>query len=189
MIRNLQYPFRSTAIADLRIGQLVSVSGVIWTGRDRFHKFLFEGGKPPVNMAQGALYHCGPVVLKKDKTWIVRAAGPTTSIRHEFYMPRIIEWYRPRVVIGKGGMGDGTREACKRFGCVYLQAVGGAAALIARSVQEVSNVYMLNEFGPAEAVWEFKVRGLMAIVSIDTRGRSLHGKVRNSSRRIMMDLL
>jgi fumarate hydratase class I len=176
-------------VGDLRIGQLVSVSGCVWTGRDRLHKFVFDGGKPPVNFAQGAIYHCGPVVLKRERGWVVKAAGPTTSIRHEAYMPRIIELYRPRVIIGKGGMGDATRQACRRYGCVYLQAVGGAASLIAKCVEEVSGVYMLGEFGPAEAMWEFKVRNLVAIVTIDTRGRSLHGNVRNSSRRALMDLL
>jgi len=168
---------------------MVSVSGLVFTGRDRVHRYLSEGGRCPVSLRDGAIYHCGPVVLGKKGGWVVRAAGPTTSARQESYMSRIIEKHHVRVIIGKGGMDNGTRNACARFGCVYLQAVGGAAAAMAERVEKVVDVHFLDEFGPAEAVWEFIVRDLRAVVAIDTGGRSLHRKVKTASKKALRGVM
>lgn len=187
--RVLEYPFTAEKLSTLKVGDRVVVSGRIFTGRDRLHKFLYDGGTPPVELKDSAIYHCGPVVIGTPGAWVVRAAGPTTSAREEPYLPRILEKYGVRVVIGKGTLGPAMQEACLRRGAVYLHAVGGAAQVLAESVEKVCAVYFEEEFGPAEAMWELLVEGFPAIVAIDPRGRSLCRRVHDSSRRQLRALL
>lgn len=189
MRRELQHPFTASKVADLKIGDKVLVSGTVFTGRDRFHRYLAEGGACPVNLTDGAIYHCGPVVVREGGAWSVRAAGPTTSLRQEPYTAKVLDRHRVRVIIGKGGMGEETRRACARHGCVYLQAVGGAASVIADCVKKVGDVYFLKEFGSTEAMWELSVQNLEAVVAIDGRGRALHDRVRAASKRALKRLL
>jgi fumarate hydratase class I len=188
-VKEIAYPFTAAKISELRTGDHVSLAGRVFTGRDRLHKHLFEGGASPIRLKDGALYHCGPVMIRTEGGWAVRAAGPTTSIRQEPYMARIIEQHRVRVIIGKGGMGEATRKACTRHGCVYLQAVGGAATLLAEHVDEVVGVHFLKEFGAADALWELVVSNFRAIVAIDAHGRSLHKRVKTVSRRVLTGVL
>jgi fumarate hydratase subunit beta len=185
----LQYPFTAEQVSPLRAGQFVLVSGMVYTARDRLHKFLFEGGKSPVDLKGGALYHCGPVVVRKEGHWLVRAAGPTTSLREEPYLPRIIKDHGVRVVIGKGSMGRVTENACAEGGCVYLHAVGGAAQVLADKVVAVQNVFFGREFGLTEAMWVLELKDFPAIVAIDTHGRSLLRRVQNVSRRVLRKLM
>lgn len=189
MSTTIEYPFTIEKVRNLKLGEQVSLSGRIVTGRDRVHKFLAEGGKCPVDLKNGALFHCGPAIVRRDGMWIVRAAGPTTSMREEPYMPGIIEECRLRVVIGKGGMGPGTRKACVKFGCVYLEAVGGAAQVLNESIERVTNVHFKREFGVAEAMWEFEVKDFPAVVAIDVQGKALHKRVQISSRRMLRKIL
>jgi fumarate hydratase class I len=126
-------PYTEENVRALKIGDMVHVTGVVYTGRDAVHKYLHEGGKPPVAFENQMIYHCGPVVIKEKGKWVVKAAGPTTSIREEPYQAHLIEKYKLRAVIGKGGMGPKTLEACATFGCVYLHAVGGAAQVLAEA--------------------------------------------------------
>ncbi|MCX8090408.1 MAG: fumarate hydratase C-terminal domain-containing protein [Verrucomicrobiae bacterium] len=184
MIR-LQAPFTEEKIRALHVGDEVLLSGVIFTGRDAVHKYLYEGGQlpPGVNLRDGILYHCGPVVLQQpDGSWKAIAAGPTTSIREEPYQAKIIREFGLRGVIGKGGMGDKTLAACKEFGCVYLHAVGGAAQVLAECIKRVRNVYLLEKFGAPEAIWEFEVEDFPAVVTMDAHGRSLHQEIFERSR-------
>ena len=185
----LTYPFTEAAVRALSAGDAVRVSGRVCTGRDRLHKHLAEGGACPVDLRDGALFHCGPVVVSKgagglstsSASWHVVAAGPTTSAREEPYMARVIERFGVRVIIGKGGMGAATQEACARFGCVYLQAAGGAAALLAQQVKRVEGVHFLEAFGATEALWELDVEGVETVVGMDAHGRSLYDEVRDAS--------
>jgi len=104
----LTAPFAESKIRALEVGDPVEITGVLFTGRDAVHKYLAQGGALPsgVNLRDGILYHCGPVVLKDEHgQWKVVAAGPTTSIREEPYQAQIIEQFGLRGVIGKGGMG------------------------------------------------------------------------------------
>lgn len=187
--RPLKFPFTADQVLGLEAGQFVSISGLLYTARDRFHKFLFDGGKSPVNLKDGGIYHCGPVTLRQDGNWVVRAAGPTTSAREEPYLPRILKQHGVRVVIGKGTMGPATEAACAESGCVYLHAVGGAAQVLGQRVTAVKGVHLLREFGLAEAVWELEVQEFPAIVAIDTRGRSLFRRVQLGSRRVLKRLI
>ena len=152
MPRRLSLPLSVADVRALRAGDEVALTGLLHTGRDRFHKFLGEGNPAPVDLRGGAVFHCGPVVVRDEAAggWRVVAAGPTTSSREEPYMPGIIAREGLRAVVGKGGMGPATAAACRDFGCVYLQAVGGAAALLARCVRRVAAVHFLDEFGATD---------------------------------------
>ena len=186
----LTYPFSETAVRALKAGDAVSVNGRIRTGRDRFHKYFADGGKLPCDFRDGALFHCGPVVVRGDDgAWRIVAAGPTTSSREEPYMAGIIRREGLRALIGKGGMGKATIDACRECGCAYLQAVGGAAALLARAVKRVADVHFLEEFGATEACWSLEVEALPAIVGIDSTGRSLFEEVKAASRTALEGLL
>jgi len=176
----LRTPLEESAVRSLKVGDEVTISGRLFTGRDAVHKYLHEGGKLPagVNLKDGILYHCGPVVIKDEQgNWRCVAAGPTTSIREEPYQGQIIRDFGLRGVIGKGGMAEKTLEACKAHGCVYLHAIGGAAQVLAECIKRVSNVYLMEEFGAPEAIWEFEVAGFPAVVTMDAHGNSLHKEV------------
>ena len=177
---NLTFPFTEEKIRALKVGDEVLISGIVFTGRDAVHKYLHEGGAlpPEVKLRDGIIYHCGPVMMKQDDgSWKCTAAGPTTSIREEPYQGQIIHDFGVRGVIGKGGMGDRTVEACKEKGCVYLHAVGGAAQVLADCVKQVRNVYMMKEFGAPEAIWELEILDFPAVVTIDAHGHSLHKEI------------
>jgi fumarate hydratase subunit beta len=180
----LTLPFTEEKIRSLKVGDEVSISGVLYTGRDVVHKYLHEGGALPdgVSFENGIIYHCGPVVLKDENgDWKVTAAGPTTSIREEPYQAEIIEKFGVRGVIGKGGMGPKTLAACKDHGCVYFHGIGGAAQVLAECITKVRNVYMLEEFGSPEAIWELAINAFPVVVTMDSHGNSLHDEVRAAS--------
>ena len=110
------------------------------------------------------------------------AAGPTTSIREEPYQHEVIQKFDIKAVIGKGGMGNKTLKACQDHGSVYLHAIGGAAQVYALTVKSVDSVH-LRELGSPEAVWEFKVEGFPAVVTMDSHGNSLHDVVEKVSQK------
>lgn len=178
----LKYPYDEKSIRALKAGDAVSITGIIHTGRDKFHKYFADGGKINVDFKDGALFHCGPVVVKNDGEWKVVAAGPTTSVRENPYEPKFIADSGVRIIIGKGGMDKVTLEAMRKYGCVYIQAVGGAAAISAASVKRVQGVDFLDEFGAAEACWHFEVEGFRGVVAMDTNGTSLFERVESLSR-------
>lgn len=179
----LRYPFDEKSVRALRCGDAVRISGRVFTGRDRVHKFLFEGGDPGVDFRGGAIFHCGPIMLRKeDGSWGVVAAGPTTSIREEPYMADVIRRHGLRLVLGKGGMGRGTAEALRECGCAYVQIVGGAAAALASCVSHVGNPRFLGEFGATEAIWPLEVENLEGIVGMDSVGGDLFRDIAESSR-------
>jgi len=176
----LTTPVSEEAIRTLKVGDEVVISGTVFTGRDAVHKYLHEGGTlpPGVDFKGGILYHCGPVVIKDERgDWKCVAAGPTTSIREEPYQWQVIRDFGLRGVIGKGGMGNRTLEACKTEGCVYLHAIGGAAQVLAECIKKVRNVYLMEKFGAPEAIWEFEVVDFPVVVTMDAHGRSLHSEV------------
>lgn len=187
---HLHLPVSEADVRGLGLGDPVALSGLVYTGRDRLHKHLHEGGTPPVALTDGALYHCGPVVVPQEGGgWRVVAAGPTTSQREDPYMPGIIRRFGLRVILGKGGMGPATQEACRDHGCVYVQVAGGAAASLARCITEVRRFWFLEEFGATEAMWELRVERLEGIVGIDARGVSLFSQVERDSRQALDRLL
>ncbi|HEX4348099.1 MAG TPA: FumA C-terminus/TtdB family hydratase beta subunit [Vicinamibacterales bacterium] len=176
---SLRAPLAESDVRALRVGDVVLVSGRMFTGRDAVHSHLMKH-EPPADLRGSVLYHCGPVVMKDGDTWRVTAAGPTTSIREEPYQGEIIKRYGVRVVIGKGGMGAKTLAALEEHGAVYLNAIGGAAQFYARSIKAVDDVSLL-EFGTPEAMWHLTVQDFPAIVTMDAHGNSLHRDVEKSS--------
>ena len=184
----LTTPITEEQIRELKVGDEVGLSGVIFTGRDAVHKYLHEGGELPddVSLEGGVIYHCGPVVVKDEGgEWQVVAAGPTTSIREEPYQGDIMKKFGLRGVIGKGGMGPKTLAACGEHGCVYLHAIGGAAQVLAECITKVRNVYFLEKFGSPEAIWELEVDRFPAVVTMDSHGRSLHAEVAEASQAVL----
>ena len=185
----LQAPITDEQIRALNVGDVVLISGRMFTGRDAVHAHLMKH-EPPVDLSGGVLYHCGPVVAKEptpgspkpsgEGGWTVTAAGPTTSIREEPYQAEIIRRYGIRVVIGKGGMGPKTLAGLEESGAVYLNAVGGAAQFYARCIDRVTGVSLL-EFGTPEAMWHLEVTDFPAIVTMDAHGNSLHKEIEAAS--------
>jgi fumarate hydratase class I len=169
------------AVRALKVGDVVLISGLMFTGRDAVHSYLMKHD-PPVDLSGSILYHCGPVVVKDGDVWRVTAAGPTTSIREEPYQGEIIKRYGVRAVIGKGGMGAKTLAALKEHGAVYLNAIGGAAQFYARTISSVDGVSLL-EFGTPEAMWHLSVKDFPAIVTMDAHGNSLHSEIEQESGR------
>ncbi len=191
MPTELQLPISESAVRALKTGDVVALSGRIVTGRDAAHAFLVEHDRPEYReLLEGSfIYHCGPVVNRTSDGWEFVSAGPTTSIREEPYQDLVIERYGLRGVIGKGGMGARTLAACRKFGAVYLHAIGGAGAVIADSVRRVVEVRMLEEFGVPEAFWVIDVERLPAIVTMDSHGKSLHDTVLERSGEALSKLL
>ncbi len=191
----LEAPFTEDKIRKLKVGDMVEITGKLFTGRDEVHKYMHEGGKIPVSLKDQIIYHCGPVVIpvkskdKKGPKWKVTAAGPTTSSREEPYQAEIIKEHGLRAVIGKGGMGDKTKKACQEYGCVYLHAVGGAAQVLAEVILNVDNVHMLEKFGSPEAIWELSVKDFPVVVTIDAHGQSLHSQIQDESQKKLASLL
>lgn len=195
-MRKLTVPISEDQIRELTVGEPVSLSGIISTGRDAAHKYMIDNfiktnGQPPESekdlytklksiLGDGVIYHCGPVVQQENGVWRFVAAGPTTSIREEPYQADVIEHFKLRAVIGKGGMGPKTLQACQDSGAVYLHAIGGAASLIAQSVKEVIAVHKMD-FGVPEAFWVIRVVDFPAVVTMDSHGNSLHKQIKAQS--------
>jgi fumarate hydratase class I len=177
--KRLQAPVTEQQIRELKVGDVVVISGDMYTGRDAVHSYLMKHDSP-VNLQGSVLYHCGPVVLKSNGNYRITAAGPTTSIREEPYQGEIIKRYGVRAVIGKGGMGKRTLDAMEEAGAVYLNAIGGAAQYYARCIEQVLDVNLL-EFGIPEAMWHLRVKEFPAIVTMDSHGNSLHADVEKAS--------
>jgi len=201
----LKTPVSDEDIRLLKVGDSVTLSGVMVTGRDAAHKWLndnfvhpkgsvktedqaiYEALKPILD--GGIIYHCGPVVSGlQTREYKFVAAGPTTSIREEPYQGDIMRHFNMRGVVGKGGMGSKTLQACQDVPEVYFHAIGGAASLIAKSVKEVLGVYKL-EFGVPEAIWVIRVEDFPVAVTMDAYGSSLHESVRNSSKTVLEKLI
>nr|HDO80904.1 fumarate hydratase [Candidatus Bathyarchaeota archaeon] len=182
----LSTPISEEDVRRLKVGDEIYVTGLMVTARDEAHKraleLLEQGGKLPVDLEGLVLYHCGPVVKKKGEGWTVIAAGPTTSARLEMFEPSFIEKFKVRVIVGKGGMGDKTAEACRKHGCVYTAFTGGAALIASSAIKRVVGVEWLD-LGVPEALWIFEVERFgPLIVTIDTSGENLFRNVMSQAR-------
>ncbi|MFH0992488.1 MAG: FumA C-terminus/TtdB family hydratase beta subunit [bacterium] len=176
----LTTPLSEEQVRALNVGDVLLLNGMLHMGRDVLHHHLMTHDSP-VDLNGGAIYHCGPVSLKQpDGTWIMNAAGPTTSIREEPYQGDIIRKFNVRAVIGKGGMGAKTLAALNEVGSVYLSAIGGAAQYYTACIEQVTGVDFI-EFGVPEAMWHIRVKDFPVIVTMDSHGKSLHADVEKSS--------
>ena len=175
-------PISEEEIRKLRVNDVLYVSGTMFTARDQAHKRAleyFKQGKPlPLRLEGLAVFHCGPIVKKKEDRWTIVAAGPTTSTRMEIFEDEFIKNFRVRVIIGKGGMGKRTTEAMAKYGAVYGAFTGGAAILAAKAIKNVRTVEWLD-LGMPEAMWILEVEefGPLAI-AIDSHGNNLFEDVK-----------
>ncbi len=169
----------------MRCGDEVLLSGTIFTGRDAFHKKLCSMRKAPSFLPEGsAIYHCGPIAkFAADGRIGLMAAGPTTSWRMGLYATEMVKRFKTGLFIGKGGMGGGFPAACIEHGAVYLSFPGGCAQSACGYIREVRNCFFLDEFGPAEAVYEIIVERMPLIATIDSHGGNLHERIRKESKK------
>ncbi len=204
-MKELTIPISVEEIKKLHTGDSVALTGIMVTGRDAVHKWMidtfirktrepqgddlevYEAIKPILK--ESLIYHCGPVVAGMESgDYKFVAAGPTTSIREEPYQSEVMHHFELRGVIGKGGMGAKTLQACQDVPAAYFHAIGGAATLIADSVEKVIGVYKLD-FGVPEAIWVLQVKDFPVVVTMDTHGKSLHAEVEESSQKRLKELL
>jgi len=174
---HLKLPLSDDDIKKLHIGDVVYISGRIFTARDEAHHMMLEAGKGDLsfNPSDMGVYHCGPLMKKVNGVWHVVSAGPTTSSRMEIFEDKFIEKFGVNLLIGKGGMGERTKKALQSYTGVYTAYTGGAGALAADKVVEVSDVFWLDELGMPEAVWIFKVKDFgPLIVAMDSYGDSIY---------------
>jgi len=204
-MREVTIPISDEVIRELKVGDPVALSGLMLTGRDSVHKWMIDTFIKKTREPQGddletyeaikplldgsIIYHCGPVVSGLDTgDYKFVAAGPTTSIREEPYQGDVMRHFNLKGVIGKGGMGTKTLAACQEVPGVYFHAVGGAASLIAQSVQKVHGVYKMD-FGVPEAMWVIEVKEFPVVVTMDAHGNSLHAEVEEKSQGVLEGLL
>jgi fumarate hydratase subunit beta len=204
-MQQINLPMSDEIVRGLRVGEPVLLSGIMLTGRDTVHKWMIDTFIKKTRPAQGddqevynailplleggVIYHCGPVVAGLDTgDYRFVAAGPTTSIREEPYQGDVMRHFKIKGVIGKGGMGPKTLAACQEVPGTYLHAVGGAASLIAQTVERVLGVYKL-EFGVPEAMWVIQVKDFPVVVTMDSHGGSLHAEIEAKSAKVLEGLL
>ena len=179
-MHRLNLPLTAKDIASLKVGDEVSLTGVIYTARDRAHQYLLEEDFDRIK--GGVIYHCGPIV----KNGKIVAAGPTTSARMNGFTPAVINKYGVKAIIGRGGMNNDVIDALKG-NAVYLTAIGGAAVLYADTMKLLNT--FKEELGMPEAIYEIEVKDFPAIVAIDSFGSSLYQDVNGSSKLKLESLL
>ena len=171
----LTTPIRDEDLEDLRIGDVVYLTGHIVTCRDVAHRRLIELKRElPVDLRGGAIFHAGPIVRKLDNgKFEMVSIGPTTSMRMEKFEKEFIEQTGVKLIVGKGGMGPLTEEGCRTHKVVHAIFPGGCAVLAATQVEEIERAEW-QDLGMPETLWVNRVRELgPLIISIDTQGNNL----------------
>ena len=169
MVKKITLPLTDEVIKDLKAGDSVLISGTMITGRDAAHKRLYEliekGEELPVNLSGEVIYYVGPAPAKPGHA--VGPAGPTSSYRMDKYTPALLD-KGLKAMIGKGARSSEVIESMVKNGCVYFAAIGGAAALISKSIKNVETL-AYEDLG-TEAIYRFTVVNFPAIVAIDSKG-------------------
>jgi len=171
-------PVSVESVRKLKVGDIVYITGEMFTARDKAHQRaleLLKAGKDlPVSFNNAVVYHCGPLV-RKTNGWEVISAGPTTSARMNRTTKKLLEYVDSIVIVGKGGM-DIAEEL--RGKGVYLAYTGGCGALAANAIKRVKNVHWLD-LGMPEAIWVLEVEKFgPCVVAIDSHGNSLYEEVK-----------
>jgi tartrate/fumarate subfamily iron-sulfur-dependent hydro-lyase beta chain len=174
-IRHLRVPLSETEARELKLGQVVTISGLVFTGRSRFHiRALEEDLLPPLDFGEvNCFFHVGPVMRKIEDGWEVISVEPTSSIRFERYGGAVVRKLGLRTLIGKTTMGPGTAQALRDVGAVHLTKIGICGNLLRRQVRRVMGVHFIEELGKTEATWVFEVdRFGPFFVDMDACGRN-----------------
>lgn len=173
MERHITAPLQQDTVKSLRAGDYVYITGTIYTARDAAHKrmseTLDEGGKLPFELEGNVIYYMGPSPAREGRP--IGSAGPTTASRMDKYTPRLLDMGL-KGMIGKGKRSEDVRQAVIRNGAVYFAAVGGAGALLSRSI-ESSEVIAYDDLG-TEAIRRLQVKDFPVIVVIDSVGNNLY---------------
>ncbi len=186
-VYHLSTPLKEENMRKLNVGDIVYLSGNIFTARDMAHfriRGLLAEGKPlPKDFNGSAVFHAGPVCLKNpDGSWRLNMIGPTTSIRMEPYADMVGKM-GVKAVLGKGGMAEDTLEACQKYGYVYLQAAPGCAAKLAQGVERVVDANWF-EMGMPEAVWHLQAKEFgPLVVGMDTKGNSIYAQLKAAAQK------
>lgn len=173
MEQHIRAPFEAAEVRKLKSGDYVYISGTIYTARDAAHKRMQEaldrGEALPLTMAHNVIYYMGPSPAREGRP--IGSAGPTTASRMDKYAPALLDMGLAGM-IGKGKRSDAVKEAIMRNGAVYLAAVGGAGALLSKSILS-SEVIAYDDLG-TEAIRKLEVKDFPAIVVIDSEGNNLY---------------
>ena len=172
-IKHITTPLTADTVKNLRAGDVVRITGPVYTARDAAHKRMTEAlaaGQPlPFDITGQVVYYVGPSPTKPGE--VVGSAGPTTSGRMDKYTPTLIE-KGMRGMIGKGSRSKEVIDACVKYGAVYFVAVGGAAAVISQSIKG-EEMIAYEDLGP-EAIRRYEVEDFPAIVCIDAEGNDFY---------------
>ncbi|MBA4688377.1 MAG: Fe-S-containing hydro-lyase [Candidatus Galacturonibacter soehngenii] len=176
MDRQLKSPLSEKDVMDLRAGDYVYITGIIYTARDAAHKRMFEalenGEELPFDVKNNIIYYMGPSPEREGK--VIGSAGPTTSSRMDKYTPSLLD-LGLKGMIGKGKRNDSVKDAIVRNGAVYFAAVGGAGALLSKKIIK-STVIAYDDLG-TEAIRELEVKEFPVIVVMDSLGNNLYENV------------
>ncbi len=167
-------PVSKEDLADIKIGDIIYLSGSLTTCRDVAHRRVVEEGREiPVDVRNNAILHAGPIIrpLENDKFEMV-SVGPTTSMRMEKFEYEFVQTTGVRVIVGKGGMKENTARACKDFGAIHCVFPAGNAVVAATEVKEIMRAEW-RDLGMPETLWNCDVEEFgPLIVSIDAEGRN-----------------
>jgi L(+)-tartrate dehydratase beta subunit len=171
-------PLTEEMVRKLNVRDLVTLNGIIFGIRDLTLIHIFDRkNQPPVSLQGAALIHTAPSLKKTGEKWEKICVGTTTSGRMDRFTPGLMEKYGARAIIGKGGQYQGSLEAMKKFGGVYLAIVGGAAAVETKQIVEVEKVYF-EELHP-EALYQFRVKDFGPLtVAMDSHGNHIYFEVK-----------
>jgi len=172
-LKPVTIPFEEGVLETLKAGDLISLTGVLYTGRDQTHRrlvaLLDERKELPVDLKGQLLYYVGPSPAQPGQ--VIGAAGPTTSYRMDAYTPRLLE-LGMKATLGKGSRTMEVRESMKKHGAIYLATVGGAGALLSKSIVK-SDLVAFEDAGP-EALFRFEVENFPAVVINDLEGNDFY---------------
>lgn len=182
MEKHINVPLNKETVADLRAGDYVYLTGTIYTARDAAHKRMYEalaaGEELPMKMEDNVIYYMGPSPAREGRP--IGSAGPTTASRMDKYAPALLD-LGLKGMIGKGKRTVEVKEAIVRNGAVYFAAVGGAGALLSKSILS-SEVIAYDDLG-TEAIRRLEVKDFPVIVVIDCQGNNLYETAINDYRR------
>ena len=175
----INVPNDNKRIAEVRVGDVLYITGDIAIARDQAHKKLLEVFLP--ELVGLPIFHCGPIARKIGEEWRIAAGGPTTSTRMDLLTPPILEKYGTKIVIGKGGLGEIGKKGLATFGAIYCEFTGGASALAVSKIVGVKK-RLLEELGPTELVWIWQVREFgPLLVTQDHQGNDIKKTVTNQA--------
>jgi len=177
----LRVPEDNNRVAEIKAGDVLFVTGDIVIARDQAHKKLLEPDKFIEEVVGLPIFHCGPIARRKGEEWTIVAGGPTTSTRMDALTPPILEKYKTKIIIGKGGLGEIGKKGLANFGAVYSEFTGGASALAVSKIVKVKK-RLLEELGPTELVWIWEVKDFgPLLVTQDQQGNDIKKIVTNQA--------